>query len=308
MLRITAITVLAGGSLIGSWIGLALGVTRAQELPRPKAIMGTDDRQAIAQNLVYPWSAIGQIWPGPCTATLVGESWLLTNAHCVVDYERGTSTLPKITFQPAVQASPLLAVGQVVEAQVTEAILGTDFADTATRRAHHPRWVGISARDSGQDWALLKLDRPLGQHYGYWQLRGTPAPKLIQDYPQRLSIVGYPQDFTAGDAAQTKGKTLAFQESCSILSTLHTHIFVHDCDTAKGSSGAPIFYQEQGQYYIVALNNASTGIQNYAVDLQALPMVPPQGDPTADPSRGQLHRTIGSGEVNLPLGPNLGGH
>jgi V8-like Glu-specific endopeptidase len=234
----------------------------------PKEIIGKDDRQTIASGKAYPWTAIGRVFPGNCTATLVGEDLLLTNAHCVLDYERGSKRHAEITFYPnVVNGRPI--EGQDV-AQVTEAITGTKFEESNRYRHQYPGWRGISLGDSARDWALLKLNRPLGLKYGFWGWRAIPTAELVNDRKHKLAIAGYPYDFSQPGLLQSQGNTLAVQEGCSILKE-ERNMYYHDCDTAKGSSGSPIFYRSGRNYYMVALNNASNGKNNYAVNLRDLP-------------------------------------
>lgn len=257
-----------------------VGVLPAQAHPRfyryrwspppslPKEIIGKDDRQTVAGGKAYPWTAIGRIFPGNCTATLVGEDLLLTNAHCVLDYENGGKSHENITFHPNVVDGSERAPQDV--AQVTEAITGTNFQESHSYRQQYPGWQGISLGDSAQDWALLKLDQPLGLKYGFWSWRALPTPELVNDRKNKLALAGYPYDFSQPGLLQSRGNTLAVQEGCSILKE-ERNLYHHDCDTVKGSSGSPIFYRSGHNYYLVALNNASQGQNNYAVNLRELP-------------------------------------
>jgi V8-like Glu-specific endopeptidase len=234
----------------------------------PKEIIGKDDRQTITSGKAYPWTAIGRVFPGNCTATLVGEDLLLTNAHCVLDYEHGGKGHQEITFYPNVVNGRSIDHRDV--AQVTEAITGTNFEESNSYRHQYPGWRGISLGDSAQDWALLKLDKPVGLKYGFWGWRAIPTAELVNDRKHKLAIAGYPYDFSQPGLLQSQGNTLAVQEGCSILKE-ERNMYYHDCDTAKGSSGSPIFYRSGRNYYMVALNNASNGKENYAVNLRDLP-------------------------------------
>jgi V8-like Glu-specific endopeptidase len=235
---------------------------------RAKEIIGKDDRQTTNSGKQYPWTAIGRVFPGNCTATLVGEDLLLTNAHCVLDYEQKGKNFQEITFHPNVVNGQTRETADV--ARVTEAITGTDFTESISYRRQYPGWQGISLGDSAQDWALLKLDKPVGLKYGFWNWRAIPTAALVKDHKNKLAIAGYPQDFKHPELLQSQGNTLAVQEGCSILKE-ELNMYQHDCDTAKGSSGSPIFYRSGGNLLMVALNNASNGQQNFAVNLRDLP-------------------------------------
>jgi V8-like Glu-specific endopeptidase len=233
-----------------------------------KEVFGKDNRQAVALGNAYPWSAIGRVFPGNCTATLIGEEWLLTNAHCAIDYANTGQAFPVITFHPNIVDGRLADPHDV--ARVTAITTGTNFMESAAYRKKYAGWQGISARDSAQDWAVLKIDKPLGAKYGYWHWRLLSSSELVNNHKNKLSIAGYPADFSAQGNPYARGNTLAVQEGCSILKE-DRQMLDHDCDTAKGSSGSPIFYRSGQNYYVVALNNASGGGINYAVNLQELP-------------------------------------
>jgi V8-like Glu-specific endopeptidase len=265
----------------------------AADQPVPKEIIGKDDRQAVANGGAYPWSAIGRVFPGNCTATLVGADVLLTNAHCALDYEHGGRQYQAITFQPNIihgsGADPNEA------AKVTEVIAGTNFVESNNYRMQYPGWRGISLGDSAQDWALLKLNRPLGLKYGYWKWRTMPTNELVKDHRHKLAIAGYPYDFHQPNHSQDRGNTLAVQEGCSILKE-ERNMYFHDCDTAKGSSGSPIFYKSGRNHYMVALNNATGGHNNFAVNLRDLPTFLP-----SDNQREDINETAAGDELRTTV-------
>jgi V8-like Glu-specific endopeptidase len=261
----------------------------------PKEIIGKDDRRTIASGIAYPWSAIGRVFPGKCTATLVGADVLLTNAHCALDYEHGGRNHAEITFHPNIVNSRERNRNDV--AKVTEIIAGTNFEESTAYRAQYPGWRGISLKDSSQDWALLKLNRPLGLKYGYWNWRAMPTDELVTVHKRKLAIAGYPHDFYEPGRIQNRGNTLAVQEGCSILKEERSMYF-HDCDTAKGSSGSPIFYKSGRSQYMVAMNNATSGNNNFAVNLRDLPDTflfndNPRENASETVSGGELRTTTG---------------
>ena len=110
-----------------------------------KNVFGEDDRVKMVESR-RPWTAIGQIDNryGPlCTGTLVRRDLVLTAAHCVVRDRRLDNM---IWFTPFV----VNGVGRD-RSRVTVIRHGTDDPDG----------------DRASDWALLKLEAPLGEQYGY---------------------------------------------------------------------------------------------------------------------------------------------
>ncbi|MBW4613409.1 MAG: trypsin-like peptidase domain-containing protein [Desmonostoc vinosum HA7617-LM4] len=211
---------------------------------------GIDDRLPMLSR-EYPWSAIGRVQGTTtnaksyhCTGTLIADNIILTNAHCVIDPQ--THQLSKeILFLPNVINGNVQNKRDV--ALVEQVIYGTDFKSG-----------GIT--DQVNDWALLKINKPLGRKYGYLGWKSIPSSTLIKN-KEKLFFVGYSGDFpdpnkkgyeflTAGP-----GWTAGYQAGCSIVRE-EQEVLLHDCDTAGGSSGGPIIGVINGQPYIVALNNA----------------------------------------------------
>jgi len=211
---------------------------------------GIDDRVPMLSR-EYPWSAIGRVQGTTtdaqsyhCTGTLISDDIVLTNSHCVIDPETHELS-KKILFLPNVINGVVSNKRDV--ATVEQVIYGTDFThDSNTNQTH--------------DWAIMKIDKPLGRKYGYLGWKSLPASALVKN-EQKLFFVGYSGDFpdpnkkgyeylTAG-----QGWTASFQAGCKIVKE-EQDVLYHDCDTAGGSSGGPLIGLIDGQPYIVALNNA----------------------------------------------------
>lgn len=228
-----------------------------------RAIIGRDNRIPMTSR-EYPWSAVGQLEgitadgsSYVCTGTLIAEDIVLTNAHCFYDH---------VTHQPsqAMVFYPNLINGTVRNendiAHVAQVYAGTDFSDGG----------------DVDDWALLRLDKPLGRKYGYLGLRAIPSSTLIRN-KGKFSLVGYSGDFpnprvyrelTAGPS-----RTAGVHKGCSILGEEEQLLF-HNCDTASGASGGPIISLIDGEYYIVALHSGSNRlgkrVVNRAVEISRL--------------------------------------
>ncbi|BAZ04240.1 glutamyl endopeptidase [Calothrix sp. NIES-3974] len=236
-----------------------------------RGIIGWDDRVPMLSRR-YPWSAIGRVQGFDrqgkgyhCTGTLISDDVVLTNAHCVINPETGQ-------FSQRIQFLPNVINGQVTNrddvAEVTEVVYGTDFS-------------GSGLENQVNDWALLKLDQPIGLKYGYLGWKALPSSTLIRNQGKYI-FVGYSGDFpnnnrkgyeffTAGP-----GWTASVQNGCSIVREERGVLF-HDCDTTGGSSGGAIIAIIGGQPRIVALNNAEIvnqrtgqGLINLAVKIDFL--------------------------------------
>jgi V8-like Glu-specific endopeptidase len=223
-----------------------------------RGVIGEDNRLRMT-NRSYPWSAIGRINGTTaegknyiCTGTLIAPDVVLTNAHCAVDIKTNELS-QQITFEPN------LINGRVRDdtdvANVIKVFPGSDFSDLS--QLPHP-----------DDWALLKLDKSLGQTYG--TIAWTPVPiDILASNPERLALIGYSFDVDNGDTASV-------HMGCSILSEQNS-VFYHDCDMQAGSSGGPILGQIDDEIRIVAVNSTEEferqtgkGIVNFATRIQQI--------------------------------------
>lgn len=222
-----------------------------------RAIIEDDDRIEVTSRK-YPWSAIGRLdWlsasgqvVGHCTGTLIGKDLVLTNSHCVVDTDTHQLVPYQIRFRPN-----LILDYSPDEAFVEEVKFGTNFS-------------------SGQiadpnDWALLKLDKPLGDKYGYFGWI-SPEFSVIQSLEEKLALAGYSGDFPQ----KFPGETASVHIGCSILGESPDGLLEHNCDTTGGASGGPIFARfslTESGYYIVGLHAGTLDGEtlNYGVKVSA---------------------------------------
>ncbi|MGB3638016.1 MAG: trypsin-like serine protease [Rivularia sp. (in: cyanobacteria)] len=217
---------------------------------RRRGVIGWDDRIPMLSRK-YPWSAIGRVQgfnndggSYHCTGTLISDDVVLTNAHCVIDPDTRK-------FSQKIQFIPNVINGKAGDnsdiAEVENVVYGTDF-------------TGTKLDNQVNDWAVLKLNKPIGLKYGYIGWKSLPSSALIAN-SNKYIFVGYSGDFpdnnnqkyqffTAG-----KGWTAGVEKGCSIVNE-DSNILFHDCDTAGGSSGGAIIGVVGNQPYILALNNA----------------------------------------------------
>jgi protease YdgD len=231
-----------------------------------RGIPGGIDNRIPMLSQKYPWSAIGRVQGTTadaksyhCTGTLIDDNWVLTNAHCVIDPETGELST-KIEFMPNVIDKNYQDI-----AQVEQVIYGTDFKQSSTV--------------SPNDWAVMKINQPLGRKYGYLGWKSIPSATLVRNQKAFL-FVGYSGDFPNGKYQKYfsggPGWTASYEAGCSVIQE-ESGFLLHDCATAKGSSGGAIIGVLNGDPYIVALNNAEwknprTGqdIINFAVKISTI--------------------------------------
>ena len=185
---------------------------------RDRVVIGEDQRVPLTSR-EYPWSTVGKIvmvgkddQEYSCTGTLISKSLVLTNAHCVYEKDK---LFPKIFFLPNLINGRSMTRNDV--AVVTKVGVGTNSPD--------------DHRDS--DWAILELNKPLGEKYGFLKWRSVPL-RVLQQYKNKLAVAGYSDDFpdpkVYTELAEGKGYTAGVHLKCSVLDE-RKGMLVHDCDT-----------------------------------------------------------------------------
>lgn len=250
-----------------------------------RVVIGRDDRQPVLTS-AYPYSAIGRIdWVladgrtiGYCTGTLIGRDLVLTNAHCLQHPRTDRLVQPgqygqggdRIVFK----AGMVRGVAQV-EAAV---------------RTFESGWVrGTAAAD---DWAILKLERPLGDRVGYlgWLDANFTNPNVVSAVAGKLRLVGYAGDFPTAALQEfgRAGDTAGYHEGCSVIEGHNqgplAGLIFHACDTNPGASGSAIFARfDDGSYQVLGLHAGANELHRE--------VVLPTGDRTRYLNRGvQVNR------------------
>jgi len=211
-----------------------------------RQVIGRDDRAPVLST-AYPWSAIGrleQLNPdgtvaGFCTGTLVGKDLVLTNAHCVINPRTNQATRRPLRFRPNL----------IANTAKTEAF--------GIRVRYGER--GMSGVFGPNDWALLKLDKNLGEVHGTlgWQNLSVTELKALGT---KIRLIGYSGDFPK----DTPGGTAGVARSCKILEDIKGFLR-HNCDTFGGASGGPILAVINNRPVIVAVHAGTLGKENRAV-------------------------------------------
>lgn len=193
---------------------------------------GHDDR-VLMDTAQFPWSVIGEIdmeVSGKCTASLIGPDIIVTAAHCIHSQGRLDA---RGVFRTAFARE-----GGPLEARVTGYLISPNW--------DHQRFSSTNDID-GTDWALLRLNRRLGDELGWLGVEALVRERGVQGAMRaRIYQAGYSWD---------TGDNLSGNLDCRILEAADDDTISHDCDTTRGDSGSPFMVRENGEYFVIATDS-----------------------------------------------------
>ncbi len=180
---------------------------------RPMAIndhfFGHDDRVLVNIHEA-PWRFMGRLHMdggATCTATLIARDVVVTAAHCL--HPSGS----------------LNAAGSFEAAGGQSARITGYLID---QRYNYQRFVSADDID-GLDWALLRIEQPLGDQLGYAGVLNLTGQGSQRAIAAELMQAGYAWD---------TGDHLSGNLSCHMATVYPDNTFAHECDTTRGDSGS----------------------------------------------------------------------
>lgn len=187
----------------------------------------------IADSTLFPWRAIGRVNFASievrqhCTGTLIGETLVLTAAHCLY-------SLPRRNWIPA--SSIRFAAGYSKGTALSVSTVERYVLDPA----HNPASRDFLG-DPTNDWALLVLSDPVGAELGFLDTE----PEFDRINP---ILAGY---------AGLRPHVLSLAEDCGPASLDRSgKILWAKCSAMHGDSGAPLIVLGNGTPKVIGVFSA----------------------------------------------------
>ncbi|HRE42561.1 MAG TPA: trypsin-like serine protease [Terricaulis sp.] len=188
---------------------------------------GRDDRALVNVNEA-PWRFMGRLTMSTgesCSATLIAPNVIASAAHCI-HTARGVNASGRFTTADGQHSANVIAY------QISP-------------RFNYQRFNSSDDID-GLDWALLRLDQPLGDRVGHANvanITAEPARALSAEVMQ----AGYSWD---------TGDQLSGNLSCRIIAVNPDHTFAHECDTTRGDSGSGFVVRNGDGFDLIGVDSS----------------------------------------------------
>jgi tetratricopeptide (TPR) repeat protein len=208
------------------------------------AAAGNDDRVAVERKRGTPMGAVGMVLRLDADGALAGTGFLvspchiMTAAHVVAGSNGISADQVLLFFAGAGSLGPAeLGADYFGARSPARPVVWGDYQPGAVIGAGEddkPAPPAAARRDSWNDWALLKLDRCLGEDgFGHFDLLPIATRDFTRTVGRRaVAAVGHPAD--RGNAK------LTVDPSCTLLGQVQEAGWQHDCTTMPGNSGGPV--------------------------------------------------------------------
>lgn len=184
-----------------------------------------------------PFTALGRTSAhgGVGCGVLIAPDLLLTCAHCVSNPQRQVYDDVEVEF-------------------------GLGFYPTTHRARLSEAYMAQNATseiDAGQDWAIVRLDRPLGLYYGWLNCQYLSDSEWPEAEVELLGYCGCPEE-----ARPQFGHMDRPYRCPGAVSDVGPQIVFHNCAMWGGTSGAPLLARTDSGYRLVGLNFAGVSLED----------------------------------------------
>jgi len=196
---------------------------------------GTDNRKPMPANPDAVWKTIGKIVVkgGQASGCLIGPHLVLTAKHAVYDTETGDP---------------------YEDMQFVTACDGPRGHREAARVVHVYHLKERSAASGfGYDWAILVLDRSLGNVFGWLGVKSFDDGESPFDFkPTFYGYASNPHELVP----EFRSCNAPFSAEGHFRLTSQPNIIIHDCASWPGSSGGPLIVWSHGKPWVAGVHVA----------------------------------------------------
>lgn len=202
--------------------------TRDRPMTITDHFFGRDDRVRVNAQQA-PWRYMGRFTNADgeqCTATLIAPNVLATAAHCI-HTDNGVTAGGE--FAPAAGGHGGRATHYLVSPR------------------YNYRQFSTTDEIDGLDWALIRLDQPVGNRLGYAGVRNLTGQGLATARAAGLFQAGYSWD--------TGTETMSGNVGCHMVQVYQDGTFAHECDTTRGDSGSGFLVRNGEGFDLVGVDS-----------------------------------------------------